>query len=329
MIALRRTLFLLALASPALRAADAPAPAVPSTTVVLVLGAAGEDTYRDDFLGQANAWEKAAKAGGAKLIAIGRHEEPGTVTDLEELKQALAAEPKDAAAPDLWLVLVGHGTFDGKSARFNLRGPDLSADELADWLKPFKRPLALIDTSSSSAPYLAKLAGPGRVVITATRSGFEQNYARFGRYLSESVADPASDLDKDGQTSLLEAFLSASAKVAEYYKSEGRLLTEHALLDDNGDGLGTPPEWFRGVRAVKKAADGKSIDGVRAQQFCLVRSAAEQRLSPEARAHRDQLERDLAVLRDARPKLKEADYYARLEKLLLELAHLYETPPDS
>ena len=152
----------------------------------------------------------------------------------------------------MWLVLIGHGTFDGKEARFNLRGPDVSADELALWLKPFRRPLAVIDTASCSAPFLNLLSATNRVIITATRSGNEQNFTRFGQYLAQALTDPEANLDKDGQVSLLEAFLTASHQAAEFYKLQGRLVTEHALLDDNGDGLGTPADWFRGLRAIKR-----------------------------------------------------------------------------
>ena len=259
---------------------------------------------------------------GAKRIAIGV-EVGGETTDRERLKQALEAEVKEGAA-ELWIVLVGHGTFDGKEAKFNLRGPDLAAGDLGEWLKPFRRPLAIIDTSSASAPFLIKLAAPGRVVVSSTRSGNEQNYARFGKFFAEAIADPKSDLDKDGQVSLLEAFLSASQRTTEFYKTEGRLATEHALIDDNGDGLGTPAEWFRGVRATKQAKDGATLDGTRAHQFHLVRSAAELQLPPEARARRDALEVKLARLREAKAKLPEAKYYEELEKLLLELAAVYE-----
>ncbi|MEO5959333.1 MAG: hypothetical protein ABIR80_09465, partial [Opitutaceae bacterium] len=111
---------------------------------------------------------------------------------------------------------------------------------------------------------------------------------------------------------------------AEFYKTEGRLATEHALIDDNGDGLGTPSDWFRVVRATKRAKDGAAPDGPRAHQFTLVRSAAEQQLSTELRARRDKLELQIAELRDAKPKMKEEPYYRELEKLLLELAALYE-----
>ena len=174
-------------------------------------------------------------------------------------------------------MLIGHGTFDGHTAKFNLRGPDVTAEELAEWLKPLKRPLAVINCASASAPFINRLAGENRVVITATKSGDEQNFARFGQYISAAIADPAADLDKDGQVSLLEAYLTACRQVAEFYEQEARLATEHALLDDNGDGLGTPAAWFRGLRATQRAKDGAALDGTRAHQFHLVASDREQR----------------------------------------------------
>jgi hypothetical protein len=240
----------------------------------------------------------------------------------------LDGEPRESS-DELWIVLIGHGTYDGREAKFNLRGPDLSATELAEWLKPFSRPLALIDCASSSAPFLTKLSAPGRVIVTATRSGFELNYARFGQYLSEAIGNPEADLDKDGQTSLLEAFIFASNRVAEFYKSQGRLATEHALIDDNGDGLGTPADWFRGIRAVKKAKEGATVDGLRAHQFHLVRSEFEQKLPPEVRARRNELELSIAKLRDQKPKMPEDDYYRELERLLLQIARLYEAKPGA
>jgi len=223
----------------------------------------------------------------------------------------------------LWLIFIGHGTFDGKEAKFNLRGPDISADELAAWLKPFHRPLAVINCASSSSPFINKLSAAGRVVVTATRSGYEQNYARFGQFIAEAIADPAADLDKDEQTSLLEAFVMASRRVKEFYDAEGRLATEHALLDDNGDGLGTPADFFRGVRAVKKPAEGATVDGLRAHQLHLVRSERELRMPPEVRLRRDELELALARLRDSKASFEEDEYYRRLENLMLELARFY------
>ncbi len=299
----------------------APAPVAEQATVLVVRGAAGETEFLPDLVLQTDAWEKAAARAGARFVAIGVDDDQGR--DRARWQEALAAEPV-AGPGELWLVLIGHGTFDGREAKFNLRGPDVSAVELAAWLKPVQRPLAVINTTSSSAPFLARLSAPGRVLISATRSGNEQNYARFGKYLAEALGDPKSDLDKDGQISLLESFLSASHRTTEFYKTENRLATEHALIDDNGDGLGTPADWFRGVLATKRARDGAAPDGPRAHQFHLVRSAAELQLSAEVRARRDQLELQLAALRERKPRLNEEKFYQDLEKILLEIAKLYE-----
>ncbi len=300
-------------------------PAAARPTVIVAVGAPGEESFGHSFSQWAGLWEKAAQQGGANAVLLGLKTNDA-VPPKQQLQQALAEEPKGGG--ELWLVLIGHGTFDGKEAKFNLRGEDVSSTELASWLQPITRPLAIIDTSSASAPFLARLAGTNRVIVTATRSGSEVNFARFGQYFSEAIADPEADLDKDGQTSLLEAFLMASRRVKEFYEREGRLVTEHPLLDDNNDGLGTPPDWFRGIRAVKKAKDGARLDGLRAHQFHLVRSEGELKLTPEVRARRDELEMSIARLRESKPDLAEDDYYAKLEVLLLELARLYEGPPS-
>lgn len=292
------------------------------STVVVVVGAAGEEGYETNFATQAAQWEKVCSVANAERITIGLEEIATGTTDHARLKEALAAQPKSGAG-ELWVVFIGHGTFNGKEAKFNLRGPDLSANEVAEWLKPFERPLAVIDTASASAPFLAKLSGPNRVIVTSTRSGNEQNFARFGQFLADAMTDAKSDLDQDGQTSLLEAFLSSSSRVAEFYKTEGRLATEHALIDDNGDGLGTPSDWFRGTRATKKAGNGAALDGARARQFNLVRSEAEQKLTDAQRAKRDELELMMEDLRESKAKLGEEVYYRRLEALLLDLAKVY------
>jgi len=292
-------------------------------TVIVVVGAPGEEEYGRSFSEWAGALSKAAAEAGAKPVVIGLQTNTAA-EDREQLQQALAAEPKEGTA-ELWFVLIGHGTFDGREAKFNLRSNDVAATELANWLQPFRRPLAIINTASASAPFLQKLSGTNRVVVTATRSGSEVNYARFGQYFSAAVGDLEADLDKDGQTSLLEAFLMGSRRVKEFYDLEGRLATEHALLDDNGDGFGTPPDWFRGVRAVKSAKDGAALDGFRAHQFHLIRSEAERKLSPETRARRDTLEFSISKLRETKRALPEEVYYEKLEALLLELARLYDT----
>ena len=292
-------------------------------SVLLAVSARGEEQYADIFAKWAAHWQRACDAGGAKSITFGLEESAKDApSDHDRLKAALDAEPKDGAN-ELWIVLLGHGTADAKDAKFNLRGDDLAASELAAWLKPFKRTTIVVCAFSASGAWLKPLAGPDRVVVTATKNGSENNYARFGGFLAQAIGDPAADMDKDGETSLLEAWLTAARKTADFYKDEGRLATEHSLLDDNGDSLGTPPDWFSGVRVVKKARDGSAPDGLRAAQIHLVHSAAERALTAAQRAERDTLERELAALRERKSAMKEDDYLRELEALMLKLARIY------
>jgi general stress protein YciG len=299
-------------------------------TLIVVEGAAGAEEYAPQFAQWRQRWEEAGRKGGAKVVALtagaskadAKPDDPASQRAL--LKAAIEAEAKQVGDDDLWLVLLGHGTFDGKTARFNLQGPDVSAEELADWLKSVSRPTAVINCSSASAPFLAVLKAPNRVVIAATRSGHEVNFSRFGEFISQAIADPAADLDKDGQTSLLEAYLLASRQTQAWYRQEGRLATEHALIDDNGDGLGTPAEFFRGVRAVRQAAGEAAIDGLRAHQWHLVQGDLERSLPPQVRKQRNDLELRIAELRQRKAAMKEDEYYAKLEELALQLARLMD-----
>jgi hypothetical protein len=317
-----RLALLLALAGPlSVRAADEAHR--PRTAVILAIGAGGEAPYAEAFGKWAAHWEESCKKAGAQLTTVGLNPEEKDSHD--RLARAIAEQPADGPMP-LWLVLLGHGTFDGKEAKFNLPGDDLSASEVADLLKRFERPVVLICGFSASGAWLKPLAGRNRVIITATKSGSESNFARMGGFFSEVIGDPAADLDKDGQTSVLEAWLAAAQRTNDFYKNEGRLATEHSLLEDNGDGLGTPSDWFRGVRVVKKAKGNSVPDGLRAHQIHLIASAAERELSPELRAQRDALELELAKLREAKPTMDEAAYYKQLEVILLQLAKVYHTP---
>lgn len=302
--------------------------------VIVVRGASGTDEYGELFDSWANRWVKAAKQGGGNLIAVGARnasasgkEDSGkSIGDFDLLKSTIDkwAHRKQQTG-ELWIVLIGHGTFDGRTARFNLQGRDVSAKEFEGWLKPVKNSVAFINCASSSAPFMKRLAGPGRVLVTATKSGSEQNFARFGEYMSLAIGNVKFDLDKDGQTSLFEAFLAASRRTEEFYETEGRLATEHALLDDNGDGNGVRADWFRGVRVVKKAASGAGVDWQKAHQMHLVPSEVEKKLPVEVRRERDRIEMQVISLRDRKSDFeKEDEYYAQLEDLLLSLAKIYE-----
>ena len=306
---------------------DGPAAPQPDRpAVVVVVGTPGTPEYGVAFRSWADGWRDAARRSGADFVAIGGEQpdgaKPASPADRDRLRDWLAARAAAKPTGTLWLVLIGHGSFDGREAKLNLRGPDCTATELADWLKPVAGPVAVLDCTSSSGPFLAKLSGRDRVVVTATKSGQEQNYARLGQFLAAAWADPGADLDKDGQTSLLEAFLLASKQTAAFYKAQARLSSEHALIDDNADGKGTPADWFEGTRLARKPKDG-AADGLRAGQLHLLRNERDRQVPAEVIRRRDDLEQLVAALRERKSTLDEADYYRQLEDLMIQLARTY------
>ena len=145
--------------------------------------------------------------------------------------------------------------------------------------------------------------------------------------MAGALGQAEADLDKDEAVSVLEAFLIASRKVGEYYRENDRLVSENALLDDNGDGQGIRADWFRGIRPVKTPKGTEQVDGRRAHQLQLVRSQTEQSLPPELRQQRDELELAVIELRDRKSQFaSEDEYYAQLEPLLIRLAQVYQRP---
>src|ERR1044072_5835852 len=99
----------------------------------------------------------------------------------DEARKAFAAI-KAAAKPDslVFILLIGHGSFDNEVAKFNLVGPDINAKEYAKLMGelPTKR-VIFVNTSSSSGDFIKPLSSENRIVITATRSANEQNATYF------------------------------------------------------------------------------------------------------------------------------------------------------
>ncbi len=304
--------------------------------VLVVVGAPGEETYRKQFLEWATLWEKNASAANCDFQLIGgktkskverkqedESEATDNVSDRSRLESYLK-ENVDHAGP-MWIVLIGHGTFGGQgTAKFNLAGPDVTSSDLAKWIRPVKGQVVLVNCASASSPFLAEDWGKDRIVLTSTKSGFQYNFSRFGKFFAEAIVDRTIDLDKDGQTSLLEAFLAASNRTQEFYKSASRIATENALLDDNGDKLGTAADWFSGIRVTKQAKKGSIPDGPRANQVFFLASERNSKLPPEAIATRNELELQLERIRAERGNLSEEAYLNQLESVLFELAKIYE-----
>jgi hypothetical protein len=296
--------------------------AAPTHEIIVVVGAPGGETYAQHFTRAAEAWTKAGKVAGAKVTHIGLTK--SEASDRDRLRSTIEQLDTRAMQP-VWLVYVGHGTFDGKQSWLNLHGPDVSAEELSAWLRGIReRPLIFVHGGSAAGPLLPQLSGPNRIVIVATRSGDEVNYARFGERFASAIGSPRADVDQDGSTSLLEAFLLAAKDTAAFYAETGRLATEHPLIDDNGDRLGTPPEWFQGVRVVKRPENQKAEpDGFRAHQIALLETPTAAALTAEQRAQRDALERELEAIRARRDKLSEEQYLREIEPVLRRLAEFY------
>jgi len=295
-----------------------------SPTIIVVVGASGSATYEGLFRDWSKQWVDAAKRGKATIHTIGVDPSNGSKSDRDRLADVISEECQRGRR-ELWIVLIGHGTFDRRDAKFNLRGPDVSADELAKWLQPYQRPAAIVNCASASGPFLVSLAGPNRIVISATKSGGEQNFTRFGDFLASSLSDATADLDKDDQVSLWEAFLAASRKTAEFYSTDGRLQTEHAMLDDNGDGMGVRADQFQGLIPREKPASGILIDGLNAHQWHLIPNEQDAQLAPEVLTKRNQIELSVAELKGRKSEMSEADYWLALEQLLVELAELNES----
>jgi hypothetical protein len=315
-------------------------------TVVLIVGAPGTTEYGSNFQTWAERWQAAATAATADFIWIG----PGSptsaapsppniaenssttpaqtaaqITDLEIIQSSLRNACSQTSSQPLWIIYIGHGTFDQKTAALNLRGPDLTDAQLAELLKPATRPLITAVCASCSAPFINALSAPGRIIISATKDGNQLQYSRFGDAFSLAIGSLDADGDRDGQTSLLEAWLFASRRTAEFYKTEGRLASEHSLLEDNGDSRGVRSELFEGVRPGKDVKADQPIDGAAAAKTWLVRSAEERQLTPDQQVTRDALEARLEALKARRSEIDEADYLQQLEEILLPLAQLYQT----
>lgn len=290
---------------------------------VIVVGAAGQEKYEQPFANWSERWKEIAAHKRAELTVIGESVD-ARYSDLELLSRELQRKTEKASAT--WLILIGHGTFDGKTARFNLRGPDLTADQLSLSCDAIKHPLAVINCFSASGPFLEALSADKRVVITATKNGHEFYFSRFGEFLSQTGSQQQADLDHDGQITLLEAYLTACRETNAYYQQKGELATEHAQLDDNADQRGTRSDQFKGLNRIPEPHSAKDLlpDGHRAHQFTLFSTQPIELLSGEQKQERDDLEIQILELKQRKDSFSNADaYYQELEPLMIQLAHVY------
>lgn len=294
--------------------------------LVIVSGLGGDEAHRELFHGWAKAMRDTAVSenGLAEDQVFYLAESPEIdpeIVHAKSTKENVASvfeslKPRVRPGDQLFVLLIGHGSFRDDSSRINLPGRDLSAEEFKALLEPFgEQQVVFVNTTSASGGFAPVLAAPNRVIVTATKSGQERNEAQFGRYFVEAYAGDGADTDKNERVSIWEAFEYARTRVDGYYSEENLLKTEHALLDDNGDGTSSEDQpdgdvaktiYLMGSAAVAEGFTEADVAG----DPELARMV-EQRLALEGRVE---------ALKLQKSSMPEEMYQEELERLLLELA---------
>ncbi len=296
----RALLFALLLSCGAVRAAEAQ-----RTHVLIVTGLSGEPRFAEQFEGAARRIYDVARTQwrvpDSSLVWLAENPARDAArirgrSAREQVGEAFLALSQRAAPGDVLVVLlIGHGSGEGAESRVNLPGPDPTAADYATWIAGFARQtVVLVNASSASGDFIDVLRGPGRVILTATRSAFERNESVFAGHFATGISSGSADLDKDGRISVLEAFRYADLEVARAYETAGTLRTERAVLSDS-----------------TLAARVSFGPPVAANEDPRVRA-----LVAELR----EMESELAALRARRESMSEAAYEAALEALLVRIA---------
>ena len=294
--------------------------------LVVIVGAGGEPRYSEEFHAAALAIVDAARTrfslpasnvvylGEAPERAPGRMAARSTKANVERALADVAA--RAGAADEVWVVLVGHGSGEGERSRFNLPGPDMTAADFRRALAPLgRRRVAFVNAASASGDFARVLAAPNRAVVTATKSALERNETLFARHFAAALSASGADVDKNGRVTLLEAFSYTRREVARDYERDNRLLTEHAQLEDDGDGA---PSADPSPRA-RDGALAATIALAGGPPATTVAAASDPRLARLV-AERDELEARVAALRQRKGSMETAAYERELERLLVELA---------
>ncbi|MGH7594664.1 MAG: hypothetical protein ACRELE_12555 [Gemmatimonadales bacterium] len=215
-----------------------------ATHVLLITGLAAEPRFAKIFSAAAGAIDDAARgpwhvaAGNLVYLAEDPAADPVRITGKATraaVAQAFAELARRVHPGDVVLVfLLGHGSGEMAASAVNLPGPDPTAADYAGWLAPLSAAtVVFVNASSASGDFAPILAGPNRVIVTATRTAIERNESVFATFFAQGLVGTDADADQDGRVSVLEAFNYARHQVATAYESTNRLQTEHAMLVDS------------------------------------------------------------------------------------------------
>jgi hypothetical protein len=293
-------------------------PAAAESHLLVVAGLGGDPQHRDMFRQQAVALASAAETRLGLLhenvacLTEDPDRDPSTIDGRSTLENVGAEIAKLRArvrpGDRVFVVLIGHGSFADGEGRFNLPGPDLTPAGLASLVEPLRdEEVVVVSTASASGAFAEALKAPGRIVVTATKSGQERNQTVFGEHLVAALTGQGADVDKNGRVSVLEAYEYATREVARFYESESRLQTEHARLEDDGE---LARRTFLQGEGREAATEEKESD--------------DPALAPLHAARRD-LERQIEALRARKGTLAPDAYAQQLEELLVELARKNES----
>ena len=293
-----------------LSALSAPA----ATYYVTIAGLGGELDYTQRFKMWADDIDGSLKkAGGDNAVTT------LVAPTAEVVRTRLGDIAKQAKPTDsLVVILIGHGTYDGRDYKFNIPGADLTGSDLAALMDhvPAQRQL-VVNMTSCSGGAIENLRRANRIVISATKSGSEKNATNFARYFAEALREPAADTDKNESVSALEAFRYAQTKTTEFFDTQKRLATEHSVIEDTGKGMG------------EKNATAENGQGKLAAAFTVVRLGANAAAARDPNKRplldkKEQLEQAIEKLKFDKAAMPAAEYKRQLTQLLLDLAKTQE-----
>lgn len=287
-----------------------------SRVCYIISGLGGLSEYEENFETWSQGLEELFAGMGAKV-----HRIDGRTQRRTDILKAFSQAKQSPADSEVWVFLVGHGTISRDSYRFNIKGPDLTEADLREFVEGLgSRRVFLVAGTSSSGELLSQLPGENRVVLTATRSRRERFPPLFLSFFLQSASEIQADTNKDGKVSLLEAYVFSRNKVAQWFQDEGRLQTEHAVLDDNG------ARRIGEDKAEEISAEMLSTGtGMLASIAYISQPPAEAYASEEARrlsAERREVELRVESLKFRKSELTDEQYFSELEALLVELAEL-------
>jgi hypothetical protein len=267
-----------------------------STVTVVISGLGGNEQYTEQFNQYATSIAEEARrvAASPQDVILVR----GDAAKKNVIVSLLENLPVSNSPEVFVMYLIGHGSIDNQQFKFNIPGPDITGEELAEALANLNASQQLVVISSSaSGAMLETLAAPNRVVITATKNGKEKNAVRFTEYMVNALTDTAADLNKNESISAQEMFSYAQSATENYYTKEKLLAPEHARIA------------------------GELADQIEVARYGVLLEKKDD-IAPALLARRQSLSNEINSLKARKDEVDEDTYFDTLQELMLELADI-------